>query len=129
MKKTGLFVLVLAATAAWAQQSGAVPDLSTVEAPQGTTPSSASFPVERIPTPTYADLYCAGFISKHVLPDANYIQGGLETPTTPKFVRGDVVYLRGSGYTAGAEYEIVRALQDINKYEMFPGQQNVLKEA
>src|SRR5689334_14289844 len=125
MKKTGLFVLLLA-TAAWGQ---APPDLSTVQAPEGTVPTANSFPVERIPQPTYADLYCAGFISKHVLPDANYIQGGLETPTTTKFVRGDVVYLRGSGYTAGAEYEIVRALQDINKYEMFPGQQKVLKEA
>ena len=134
MKKTGLFVLILA-TASWAQSvpqermpDKTVPDLASVQAPEGTVPTSSSFPVERIPTPTYADLYCAGFISKHVLPDANYIQGGLETPTTTKFVRGDVVYLRGSGYTAGAEYEVVRALQDINKYEMFPGQQKVLKE-
>jgi hypothetical protein len=127
MKKTGLFVLVLAATSAWAQQN-AVPDLSTVEAPQGTAPTSASFPVERIPTPTYADLYCAGFISKHILPDANFIVGGLETPTTTKFVRGDIVYLRGAGYTAGAEYEIVRALRDVNEYEMFPGQAKVLKQ-
>src|SRR5271165_6649723 len=46
MKKTGLFVLLLA-TAGWAQ---GVPDLSTVEAPAGTAPTSASFPVERIPT-------------------------------------------------------------------------------
>jgi len=124
MKKTGLFVLLLA-TAGWAQ---GVPDLSTVEAPAGTSPTSASFPVERIPTPTYADLYCAGFISKQILPDANYISGGLETPTTTKFVRGDIVYLRGTGYTAGAEYEIVRALRDVNEYEMFPGQKKLLKE-
>jgi hypothetical protein len=124
MKKTGLFVLLLA-TAGWAQ---GVPDLSTVEAPQGTVPTSASFPVERIPTPTYADLYCAGFISKHVLPDANYIAGGLETPTTTKFMRGDIVYLRGTGYTAGAEYEIIRELRDVNEYETFPGQRKLLKE-
>lgn len=124
MKKTGLLVIVLA-TAAWAQ---GVPDLSTLEAPQGTAPTSASFPVERFPTPTYADLYCAGFISKHILPDANYIMGGLETPTTTKFVRGDIVYLKGTGYTAGAEYEIVRALRDVNEYEMFPGQKKILKQ-
>lgn len=135
MKKIGLFVLILA-TAGWAQSipqerlpDKTVPDLNSVQAPEGTVPTSNSFPVERIPTPTYADLYCAGFISKHVLPDANYIQGGLETPTTTKFVRGDVVYLRGTGYTAGAEYEIVRALQDINKYEMYPGQEKLMKEA
>lgn len=134
MKKTGLLILLLA-TAGWAQSmpqerppDQTVPDLASVHAPEGTVPTSNSFPVERIPTPTYADLYCAGFISKHVLPDANFIEGGLETPTTTKFERGNIVYLRGSGYTPGAEYEIVRALQDINKYEMFPGQQKVLKQ-
>src|SRR5215469_2408756 len=130
MKKTGLLVLLLA-TAVWAQQApnaSGVPDLSTVQAPEGTSPTSASFPVERIPTPTYADLYCSGFISRHSLPDANYIAGGLETPTTTKFERGDIVYLKGNGYSAGAEYEIVRALRDMNEYEMFPGQQKLLKE-
>ena len=38
-----------------------------------------------------------------------------------------MVYLRG-GYTAGAEYEIVRALKDINEYEMYPGEKKLLKE-
>lgn len=131
MKKTGLFVLLLAA-AGWAQtpadQGSAVPDLSTVEAPAGTAPTSSSFPVERIPTPTYADLYCAGFISRQILPDANFIAGGLETPTTTKFERGDIVYLKGTGYAPGAQYEIVRALKDVNEYEMFPGQKKVLKQ-
>jgi hypothetical protein len=42
-------------------------------------------------------------------------------------VRGDIVYLEGTGYTAGAEYEIIRALRDINEYEMFPGQKKLLK--
>ena len=79
MKKTGLFVLLLA-TAAWAQNATDV--APPLEAPQGTAPTSASFPIERIPTPTYADLYCAGFISKQILPDANYVAGGLQTPTT-----------------------------------------------
>jgi len=124
MKKTGLFVLLLA-TAAWAQTTT---DPSTFQVPEGTAPTSNSFPVERIPTPTYADLYCAGFISKQLLPDSNYIIGGLHTPTTTHFTRGDIIYLRGSGYTAGAEYEIVRALRDINEYEMFPGQQKLLKQ-
>jgi len=134
MKKTGLLVLLLA-SAAWAQDaqqmptsSSTVPDLSTVQAPEGTSPTTRSFPVERIPTPTYADLYCAGFISRQSLPDANYIAGGLETPTTTKFNRGDIVYLKGAGYSAGAEYEIVRALKDVNEYEMFPGQKRLLKE-
>jgi hypothetical protein len=127
MKKTGLLMLFVAilATAVWAQSAdSAAPDA----APQGTAPTSASFPTQRVQTPTYADLYCAGFISKETLPDANYVAGGLQTPTTTKFTRGDLIYLSGTGYSAGAEYEIVRALRDANEYEMFPGQKKLLKE-
>jgi len=124
MKKTGLFLLLLA-TAAWAQSAA---DGAPSDVPQGTAPTSATFPTERVQTPTYADLYCAGFISKQILPDANFVAGGLQTPTTTKFVRGDMIYMQGTGYTAGAEYEIVRALRDVNEYEVFPGQRKVLKE-
>jgi hypothetical protein len=124
MKKTGLFVLLLAA-ASWAQSA---PDANPAEAPQGTSPTSNSFPTERVQTPTYADVYCAGFINKQILPDANYVAGGLHTPTTTHFTRGDMIYLRGTGYSTGAEYEIVRALRDVNEYEMFPGQKKLLKE-
>ncbi len=124
MKKTGLLVLLLA-TAGWAQTAA---DTAAPEIPQGTAPTSNSFPGERVMTPTYSDLYCAGFISKQTLPDANFIAGGLQSPTTTKFVRGDMVYLKGSGYAAGAEYEIVRALRDVNEYEVYPGQRKMLKE-
>jgi hypothetical protein len=123
MKKTGLFVLLLA-TAAWAQGGS---DASAFEAPQGTSPTTVSFPTLRVQTPTYADLYCAGFISKQTLPDASYVAGGMQTPTTTKFTRGDIIYLKGTGYSAGAEYEIVRALRDVNEYELFPGQAKLLK--
>jgi len=125
MKKTGLLVLLLA-TAAWAQ-SGSEGAAAT-EAPQGTVLTTNSFPVERIAKPTYADLYCAGFISKHSLPDANFVAGGLQTPSTTKFVRGDMVYLQGTSYNLGGEYEVVRALRDIDEYETFPGQRKLLKE-
>lgn len=124
MKKTGLLLVFLAA-AAWAQTSA---DGTAPEAPQGTVMNKASFPVERVQTPTYADVYCAGFISKQILPDANYIAGGLQTPTTTKFTRGDLVYLQGTGYSAGAEFAIVRALRDVNEYEMYPGEKKLLKE-
>src|SRR5437764_1390977 len=63
MKKTGLLVLLLA-TAAWAQTETLG---GSVEAPQGTATTTNSFPGERIQTPTYSDLYCAGFISKQTL--------------------------------------------------------------
>src|SRR5579864_6492895 len=123
MKKTGLLVLLLASMA-WAQSEiAAMP-----EAPQGTVTTKETFPAERVQTPTFADLYCAGFINKQSLPDANYVAGGLQTPTTTKFTRGDMVYLKGTGYTAGAQYEIVRALRDMNEYEMYPGARKLLKE-
>src|SRR5436190_1360207 len=105
MKKTLVLVLLLA-TAAWAQSDV---ESAPSQVPEGTSPVSATFPTERVQTPTYADLYCAGFINKQTLPDANFVAGGLQTPSTTKFVRGDLVYLHGSGYTAGAEYEVVRA--------------------
>ena len=125
MKKTGL-LLVLLATAAWAQSGS---EGNSTEAPQGTAPTTATFPTERVQTPTYADMYCAGFINKQILPDANFVAGGLQTPSTTKFTRGDMIYLQGTGYSAGAEYQIVRALRDINEYEMYPGAKKLLKEA
>lgn len=126
MKKTGLLVLLLAA-AAWAQSAtDAMPADQT--SPQGTASTTAGFPAERVQLATYADVYCAGFINKQTLPDANFVAGGLETPSTTKFVRGDVVYLKGAGYSLGAEYSILRALKDIDEYEMYPGQQKLMKE-
>jgi hypothetical protein len=122
MKKTGLLILLLA-VAASAQEAGQAADAN---APQGTTPTSVSFPTERVQTPTYADMYCAGFISKTVMPDANYVAGGLQTPNTTKFVTGDIVYLSGGGYTLGGQYSILRELKDQNRYEVFPGQAKML---
>src|SRR5271155_138623 len=125
MKKIGLLVLMVA-SAAWAQSAT---DSATASptTPDKTLLTTANFPTQRVQMPTYADIYCAGFINRQTLPDANYIAGGLQTPGTTKFVRGDVVYLKGSGYTLGAQYEIIRALRDINEYEMFPGQRKLLK--
>jgi len=124
MKKIGFLVLLMAAMAG-AQSRDATPVDSG--APAGTILTSANFPVERVQMPTYADLYCAGFINHQRLPDANFVDGGLETPESTKYVRGDIIYLRGSGYTPGAQYEIVRPLRDMNEYEMFPGQAKLLK--
>src|SRR5262249_54823562 len=109
----------------WAQNADSA---SAADAPSGTAPTSVSFPTQRVQTPTYADVYCAGFVSKQILPDANFIAGGLQTPTTTKFVRGDIVYLQGTGYSAGAQYEIVRALRDLDEYEVYPGQKKLMKE-
>ena len=129
MKKIGLLLVICAALTAYAQQPETNPSAGTdSDAPAGTIATNATFPVERVQTPTYADIYCAGFINKQTLPTANFVAGGLQTPNTTKFVNGDAVYLAGGGYQTGQQYSIVRELVDPNRYEMFAGQFSMLRE-
>ena len=126
MKKTGLLVL-LAASLAFAQTS---PILSSTMAAtpndKGLVETSASMPFVRFQTPTQSDVYCAGFISKEKVPDARYVNGGLETPTDTKFSNGELVYLSGHDYQVGSLYSIVRELRDVNEYEIYPGMRKLL---
>lgn len=126
MKKIGLLLVMCAATLVSAQQSSTML-ASAADAPAGTQPTSATFPFERIQTPTQADLYCAGFVSQQLLPNANFVAGGLHTPNTTKFANADVVYLGGGGYQVGQEYTVLRELRNPNKHEIFPGQNGILK--
>ena len=128
MKKTGLLLLLtvmVTATFAVAQQSttASTPDAS------GIINTSVNVPFVRYQTPTAADIYCAGFITKDRIPDANYVNGGLQTPAATKFQNGELVYLAGSGYQVGQLYSIVRELRDVNEYELYPGQRKVLAAA
>jgi hypothetical protein len=126
MKKTGLLlVLTVMATLAGAQQSttASTPDAS------GIINTSVNVPFVRFQTPTTADIYCAGFITKDRVPDANYVNGGLQTPTSTKFETGELVYLAGSGYQAGQLYSIIREMRDVNEYEIYPGERKVLAAA
>ena len=126
MKKTGLLLLLtVMASFAVAQQSTTA---STPDA-DGTVHTSVSEPFVRFQTPTASDLYCAGFLTKERIPDANYVNGGLETPTSTKFELGELVYLAGSGYQAGQLYSVVREMRDVNEYELYPGQRKVLAAA
>jgi hypothetical protein len=127
MKKTGLLLVLCAALSAFAQQPEASPS-ADADTPQGTAATTANFPVERVQTPTYADLYCAGMVSQKLLPDANYVAGGLQTPNTTKFVNGEVVYLAGGGYQTGQEYTVIRELVNPNRHEVFTGQNRIAKE-
>lgn len=124
MKKIGLLFVLFAAVAALAQSDPG--DRATPDKVQETT---ASFPTERVQTPTAADLYCAGFVSKQLLPNANFVTGGLQTPNTTKFVNGDLIYLQGGGYQTGQQFTIVRELRDPNQYELFAGQHSLMKAA
>ena len=84
-------------------------------APQNTQITTGTFPIERIQTPTNADLYCGGFVSKELMPNANFVAGGLESPNTTKFATNDTIFLTGQGYQTGQKYEIVRELVDPNR--------------
>jgi hypothetical protein len=125
MKKAVIFLLLLSPMALMAQQSGSA-DAAPV--PEGTVLTSVNFPTERVITPTAADLYCAGFVSKPIQTKHQYVAGGLETPFTTRFANGEAVYLKGK-YEAGQQYTIVRELVDPNRYELFPGQWSALKAA
>jgi hypothetical protein len=128
MKKTGLLLLVMTtamATLAMAQQSTTA---SAADA-DGIVHTTVNVPFVRFQTPTAADIYCAGFLTKERVPDANYVNGGLQTPYSTKFEIGELVYLAGSGYQAGQLYSIVRELRDVNQYEIYPGQRKVLAAA
>jgi len=116
---------MVTATLAVAQQSttASTPDAS------GIVNTSVNVPFVRFQTPTAADIYCAGFLTKDRVPDANYVNGGLETPTSTKFEIGELVFLAGSGYQAGQLYSIIRELRDVNEYEIYPGQRKVLAAA
>src|SRR5271157_2697311 len=123
MKKIGLLMLLMTvASGAFAQPSitASTPD------EDGIVHTPVNVPFVRYQTPTAADIYCAGFITKDRIPDANYVNGGLETPVSTKFKIGDMIYLAGSGYQTGQLYSIVRELKDVNEYEIFPGQKKIL---
>jgi hypothetical protein len=125
MKKVGVLLVICLSIAAAAQQADSNPPEQA--APQGTLLNNAGFPIERIQTPTHADMYCAGFVSKQLLPNANFVIGGLQSPNTTKFANAELIYLTGGGYETGQQYTIVRELQDPNRYELFAGQHAMLK--
>ena len=126
MNKTGMLLLLMVmATLGVAQQSttASTPDAS------GIVNTSVNVPFVRFQTPTAADIYCAGFLTKDRVPDANYVNGGLQTPTSTKFETGELVYLAGTGYQAGQLYSIVREMRDANEYEIYAGERKVLAAA
>ncbi len=123
MKKTGL-LLLLTVMATWA--SAQAPTTAAAPDSDGVVHTSVNVPFVRFQTPTPADIYCAGFITKDRIPDANYVNGGLQTPTSTKFEIGEVVYLAGSGYQPGQLYSVVRELRDVNEYEVYPGEKRAL---
>lgn len=124
MKRAVFFLLPLMAGLSWAQQ-GTPSDEPT---PSGTSATVVNFPVEKVQTPSVADLYCAGFLRK---PEStsNYVAGGTESPFNTNFANGEAIYLHGKGYEVGQQYTVIRELRDPNRYELYPGQFAAIKAA
>jgi hypothetical protein len=127
MKKTVLLLIFGAVATVMAQQVTPATNPENLPAPAGTTPTTRTFPIVRVTTPNEVDLACAGFVTKQLLPNTNYVTGGLYTPNTTKYANGDIIYLTGK-YDLGQQYQIVRELRDPNRFELYPGQFGMLKQ-
>lgn len=123
MKRAVFFLLPLMAGLSWAQQPP-----SDAPTPNGTIATVVNFPVEKVQTPSVADLYCAGFVRKPE-PRSNFVTGGTESPFNTNFANGEAIYLHGRGYEVGQQYTIIRELQDPNRYELYAGQFAAMKAA
>jgi len=78
-------------------------------------------------SPSPAQMYCAGFMTKEHVKDNVHVVGGAYSPETTRFEAGSVVYLEGADVEEGQRYEILRALKDPNEYEIFPGQRSLVR--
>ena len=67
MKKTGLLLLLCLTVAAAAQQADSA--AADQAAPQNTEITTGTFPIERVQTPTNADINCGGFVNKELVPN------------------------------------------------------------
>jgi outer membrane protein OmpA-like peptidoglycan-associated protein len=82
----------------------------------------SSYNTNAMDSPSAAQMYCAGFITREHVKDNVYVVGGAYSPETTRFETGSLVYLRGPDVEEGQRYEILRALKDPNQYEAYPGQ-------
>jgi hypothetical protein len=116
MKKSVLFLMILAASAALAQE------------PQSNIPEKfSSNLVVRPAAPTATDLYCSGFVSKEEFPRTNFVAGSKVVPNAARFVSKDTLFLTGQGYEVGKTYRLIRRVKDRNGTENFDGQTALLK--
>jgi hypothetical protein len=116
MKRAVLLLFVLASVAA-AQQS-----ISGM-----THQVSATSVVATQEGPTYADRYCSGFLAEKRVPKLAELIGGWDTPDQARYVSREFVYLTGNNFQPGARYSVVREVVDPNLYEMYVGQQRLLR--
>lgn len=121
MKKFLAVALVLFAVSAVAQES------APIQPPQAQKLSTNL--METNETPSYTDIYCAGFISQENFNPANQITAGEASPNQTLYAGRNTVLISGSGYQEGAQYTVIRALRDPNHYEPYKGQRRDVSAA
>jgi hypothetical protein len=77
---------------------------------------------ERVQAPSYADMYCSGFITNESHGKGSYIVAGAESPHQTQFRQGDIVFLEGSALQEGYRLSVIRELRDPNKSRAYEGQ-------
>lgn len=112
MRKTGVVLVVLLTVLAAAAQ----------QQPSGTAVQVF------LQAPRYADVYCAGFISKDSPEQGITVGGGWNTPHTTRFVSNDYIYLLGGSFTEGQQYSILREAIDPNEREGYYRQKKIVRE-
>ncbi|HWR36174.1 MAG TPA: hypothetical protein VN622_09925 [Clostridia bacterium] len=124
MKKLASMLLILCASAL-AQDAAPAADAQQATPPQMFSSNIA----ERAAAPSYSDIQCAGFVTREEFPKANHIVAGYQAPHAARFSERELIYLEGSGYSVGTQYRVIRKQRDPNQYEIFPGQNKLLRRS
>ena len=123
-----LLLLLASALTLCAQNPPEPPAQSGQQPAAGAAAQEMTNYMEHVNAPTYTDMHCSGYVSKQAPNASNYVISSKESPASGQFAQGDTLFLTGSGYQEGARYSVVRATQDPNKMEMFPGQHAAMLE-
>ena len=114
-----LMVIAVAAAVACAQETG-------LEKHATTQVLGAK---QLVQGPTYEDVYCAGYITTQPPQEMGYVSGNWNTPHETTTGTHRFVYLHGSGFEVGKEYELVRHVRDSNHQRVYKGQMEMMRAA
>ncbi|HUN87960.1 MAG TPA: hypothetical protein VMU28_04180 [Terriglobales bacterium] len=120
MKRIVVIAMALLGTAALAQSQATPPPSDGRTGNVNTTAAQ----IEN--SPSYKDLYCAGFITKEAITNKNQIAGGEYSPEATLYVRGGTVFINGGGLQQGERYSVVRELKDPDRFEPYKGAHSIL---
>ncbi len=125
MKRVSILAVVMVAGSLMAQTAAAP---SAAQQP----PKAAKFQTnltEKPAAPTFSDINCSGFMTHESVPMKNQVIGGEHSPHVSQFGGRDLIFLSGEGFTVGAQYRLLRRVNDKNHVESFPNEYKLSKES